>query len=315
MKKNQIQFQHGQSLFSFFKLFGTNEQCEQALFDVRWPDGFRCPECGSQKYCFLRKRHLYQCNCCHYQSSVIAGTIFEATKLPLKTWFLAIYLITQNKDGISTLNLARQLDLSQNSAWLLKHKLMQVMLEEENRHPLKGRVEIDDAYWGGERRGGKRGRGAAAKYPFVAALETTKDNHPIHMKCSAVKGFRKKTISQWAEKSLATGTHVISDGLSAFKGIDEAGFEHEAIVTGGGATSMEILALHWVNIILGNLKNSMHGTYHALNGKHLPRYLAEFNYRFNHRFKLEQLVNQLLRDAARTPPMPERLIKLAEVAW
>ena len=139
--------------------------------------------------------------------------------------------------------------------------------------------------------------------------------YPIHMKCSAVKGFRKKTISQWAEKSLATGTHVISDGLSAFKGIDEAGFEHEAIITGGGATSKEILALHWVNIILGNLKNSIHGTYHALNGKHLPRYLAEFNYRFNRRFKLEQLVNQLLRDAARTAPMPERLIKLAEVAW
>jgi len=78
---------------------------------------------------------------------------------------------------------------------------------------------------------------------------------------------------------------------------------------------MEILALHWVNIILGNLKNSMHGTYHALKGKHLPRYLAEFNYRFNRRFKLAQLVDRLLFDAVRTPPMPCRLVKLAEVAW
>jgi transposase-like protein len=315
MKKNRIQFQHGQSLFSLFKLFGTNEQCEQALFEARWPDGFRCPECGSQEYCLLRERGLYQCNRCHHQTSVIAGTIFEATKLPLKIWMLSIYLISQSKDGISTLNLARQLGISQNSAWLQKHKLMQVMLEEENRHPLNGRVEVDDAYWGGKRHGGKRGRGAAAKYPFVAAVQTTEDGHPIHMKCSAVKGFRQKIISRWAKTLLATGAHVISDGLTAFKGIDEAGFEHDAIVTGGGAASMEILALHWVNIILGNLKNSMHGTYHALKGKHLPRYLAEFNYRFNRRFKLDQLVDRLLFDAVRAPPMPERLIKLAEVAW
>ena len=102
---------------------------------------------------------------------------------------------------------------------------------------------------------------------------------------------------------------------TGFEGIEAAGFEHETIVTGGGAASMEILALHWVNIILGNLKSSIHGTYHALNGEHLPRYLAEFNYRFNRRFKLDQLVDRLLSDAARTPPMPARLIKLAEVAW
>ena len=78
---------------------------------------------------------------------------------------------------------------------------------------------------------------------------------------------------------------------------------------------MEILALQWVNIILGNLKNAMHGTYHAIRGKHLPRYLAEFNHRFNRRFHLDQLVDQLLQDAVRTPPMPQRLVKLAEVAW
>jgi len=189
------------------------------------------------------------------------------------------------------------------------------MLEEENRHPLSRRVELDDVYWGGGRPGGKRGRGAAAKYPFVAALETTEEGHPIRMKCSAVDGFRKRTLLRWAETMLASGAHVISDGLNAFKGIDEAGFEHESIVTGGGAASMDILALQWVNIILGNLKSSIHGTYHALKGKHLPRYLAEFNYRFNRRFKLDQLVDRLLRDAVRTPPMPARLIKLAEVAW
>jgi len=315
MKKNMVQFQHGESLFSFIKRFGSDQLCNQALFGIRWPDGFRCPECGADEYCFLSERRLYQCNRCHHQTSVIAGTLFEATKLPLKIWFLGMYLITQSKDGISSLNLARQLGTSQNSAWLMKHKLMQAMLEKENCQPLDGRVEIDDAYWGGVRRGGKRGRGAPAKHPFIAAVETNEERHPIHMKCSVVNGFRKQTVARWADKLLTGESHVFSDGLNAFNGIDDAGIAHTAIVTGGGAASMEILALQWVNIILGNLKNSIHGTYHSIRGKHLPRYLAGFNYRFNRRFELDRIVDRLLQDVVRTPPMPERLVKLAEVAW
>ncbi len=315
MKKNMVQFQRGEGLFSFLARYGTNEQCETVLFETRWPDEFCCPECGGHDHCYLRSKRLYQCNRCHHQTAVTARTIVESTKLPLKTWFLAMYLVTQSKDGISSLSLARHLGISQNSAWLLKHKLMQVMLERENQQPLAGRIELDDAYWGGKRRGGKRGRGAPGKHPFVAAVQTTEDGHPIRMKCSAVPGFRKDTIERWCRKLLAQGSHVVSDGFSPFDGIDKAGFSHEKIVTGGGAASVEILALQWINTMLGNIKNSLHGTYHAFRGKHLPRYLAEFNYRFNRRFELNRLVDRLLYVAVRTPPMPARLIELAEVAW
>ena len=315
MKKNMVQFQRGEGLFSFLARYGTNEQCETVLFNTRWPDEFCCPECGGHDYCYLRSKRLYQCNRCHHQTSVTARTIFDSTKLPLKTWFLAMYLITQSKDGISSLNLARHLGISQNSAWLLKHKLMQIMLERENEQPLAGRIELDDAYWGGARRGGKRGRGAPGKYPFVAAVQTTEDGRPIRMKCSAVPGFRQNTIERWCRKLLVQGSHVVSDGFSPFDGIDKAGFSHEKIVTGGGAASVKILALQWINTILGNIKNSLHGTYHAFRGKHLPRYLAEFNYRFNRRFELNRLVDRLLYVAVRTPPMPARLVELAEVAW
>jgi hypothetical protein len=315
MKKNMIQFQHGESLFSIMKRFGSEEQCRAALFNIRWPSGYRCPECGGDAYCYLKQRRLYQCNRCHHQTSLLSGTLFEATKLPLKVWFMGIYLISQSKDGISTLNLARHLGISQNSAWLLKHKLMQAMLEEEMSHPLHGRVELDDAYWGGERHGGKRGRGAPGKHAFIAAVETTDDGHPLRMKCSAVPGFRKPIVQRWAQHLVRKDAHAISDGLSAFKGVADAGIHHTPIVTGGGAASMEILALQWVNIMLGNLKNALHGSYHAFRGKHLPRYLAEFNYRFNRRFRLDLITDSLLRDAVRTPPMPQRLVKLAEVAW
>lgn len=315
MKKNKVQFQHGESLFSFINRLGNDSQCREIIFKIRWPNGFKCPECGAQTYCFLQKRHLYQCNECHYQTSLIANTLFEATKLPLKIWFLGIYLVSQSKGGISTLHLARQLGISQNSAWLMKHKLMQTMLERENSSQLNGRVEVDDAYWGGKQSGGKRGRGASGKYPFIIAVETTEEYHPIHIKCSAVNGFRKQTIKDWAKKLLSVGSHVISDGLNAFNGIDAADIKHTVIVTGGGAASMEIIALQWVNTILGNLKNSFRGAYHKICDKHLPRYLAEFSYRFNNRFELDKIADQLIRDVINTPPFPGWMVKLAEVAW
>jgi len=171
MPKNQVQFQRGMSLREFMARYGTREQCEQALFGWRWPRGFVCPECGHTGYCTLRCRRLFQCNGCGRQTSVTAGTLFADSKLALDVWFLAMHLITQAKSGLSSLELSRQLGISQNSAWLMKHKLMQAMLERDGARPLAGRVQLDDAYWGGRRRGYKRGRGTRGKTPFVAAVE------------------------------------------------------------------------------------------------------------------------------------------------
>lgn len=159
MRKNQVQFQRGTSLHEFMVRYGTSEQCERALFCWRWPRGFVCPECGHSGHCPLKSRRLFQCNGCARQSSVTAGTVFAGSKLPLTVWFLAVHLITQAKNGISSLALTRQLGISQNSAWLLKHKLMQAMLKREATRQLSGWVQIDDAYWGGRRRGYKRGIG------------------------------------------------------------------------------------------------------------------------------------------------------------
>lgn len=109
MPKNKIQFQKGLSLKKFLQLCGTNEQCQKLLFRFRWPAGFACPLFGETRYCEIKTRNLYQCVFCRYQCSLIAGPLFSSTKLPLTTWFLAIYFITQSKDGISSLNLARTL--------------------------------------------------------------------------------------------------------------------------------------------------------------------------------------------------------------
>ena len=151
------------------------------------------PGCGRQKHCVIKTRNLYQCTSCRRQTSLIAGTIFASTKVPLRTWFRAMYHLTQSKGGISSLALGRRLGVTQNTAWKLKHKLMQVMRERDAGKRLTGRVEIDDAYLGGERSGGKRGRGAPGKTPIIVAMETTPEGQPVRLKLrrSTASGARR----------------------------------------------------------------------------------------------------------------------------
>jgi hypothetical protein len=315
MPKNQVQFQRGLSLREFMVKYATTEQCEQALIAWRWPRGFACPDCGHTGHCMLERRHLLQCHACRRQTSVTAGTIFAATKLPLEVWFLAMHLIGQSKNGISSLELARQLGISQNSAWLIKHKLMQTMLEREGATPLSGQVQIDDAYWGGRRRGYKRGRGTRGKTPFVAAVQLAPDGQPHRISLNRIRGFRSRQIARWSQARLAAGTAVQSDGLSCFRAVSTNGCSHQPTVISGPHPNLRRRTFIWLDTVLGNVKNAIHGTYHAIRSKHLPRYLAEFCYRFNRRYDLAGLLARLATAATQTPPMPYRLVKLAEAHW
>jgi len=312
MSKNKVQFQKGYSLVDFIKDYGTEEQCSQALFKWRWPNGFCCPDCGSGRYTVIKTRSLYQCSKCHHQTSVTSGTIFDSTKLALTTWFMAIHLITQAKTGLSALALKRQIGVSYNTAWSMKQKIMQVMKERDDSKPLSGVIQLDDVYWGGERRGGKRGRGSENKTPFVAAVALNDKGHPISMNMNVVKGFQSAEIARWAKQHLAPGSLVYTDGLACFSTVLSAGCHHYTIVTGGGPQSVTREEFAWVNTMIGNVKRAINGTYHAINPNHLPRYLAEFCYRFNRRFQLDDMLPRLAYVAVRTPPMPGRLLKLAE---
>jgi len=313
MAINKIQFQEGYSLFELFKDYGTDEQCRQALFKWKFPDGFVCPECGSKTYCTLKNRNLYQCNHCHHQTSATCGTIFDSTKLPLNKWFMAIHLITQMKTAISALELRRQIKVSYKTAWKMKQKIMQVMKERVDSKPLSGIIQLDDVYWGGEHRGGSRGRGSENKKPFLAAVSTNEEGHPIAMNFNVVEGFRSEQIEQWATKHLKPGSIVYSDGLNCFPAVKNAGCKHIRYVTGGGPKSVDKVEFIWVNTMIGNIKNAMRGSYHSINSRHLPRYLAEFCYRFNRRFDLRQMMPRFMYIAVRTPPMTGKLLKMAEL--
>ena len=313
MARNKVQFQKGLSEARFDELYGTEALCREAVFGWRWPQGFVCPECGDREFCLVKTRDLYQCATCRRQTSLIAGTIFASTKVGLRTWFRAMYHLTQTKGGVSSLELGRRLGVTQTTAWKIKHKLMQVMMERDAGKPLAGRIEIDDAYLGGERSGGKRGRGASGKTPIVAAVETTAEGKPVRIKLRRVEGFRRKAIEALARRNFDPASTVFSDGLACFAGVADAGCEHRPIVTGSGRKAVLTPAFKWVNTVLGNIKAAMVGTYRAVRAKHVPRYLAEFEYRFNRRYQLETMITRLAYVSVRTAPMPYRLLKLADV--
>lgn len=314
MPKNKIQFQKGLSLQRFQELFGTETQCREKLYQAKWPGGYRCPKCKHDHSYQLKSRPLYQCCKCKHQTSLLSGTIFASSKIPLTIWFLAIFLITQSKEGISNLNLRRFLSISDNAAWRIKHKLQHVMKTADDALPLSGLIQIDDVYWGGKR-GGKRGRGAAGKTPFVAALSRNQEGHPIHIRFTRVAGFKSEEMVRWSKKHLKNNQVIFSDGLACFRSFETAGHHHWAIKTDGYKTPTPKRFFSWLNTIIGNIKNSIRGTYHGIGHKHLPRYLAEFSYRFNRRFDLPKMVGNLIYHSAQTSPMPQWRLELAEDWW
>jgi ISXO2-like transposase domain/Transposase zinc-ribbon domain len=295
----------GLSEAAFRERFGTEDACRRVLFEMRWREGLTCPACGHRGFCQLKTRRLFQCNRCKKQVRLTAGTVLQDTKLPLTTWFAAIYHLTQSKVGISSIELGRRLGVEQGTAWLMKHKLMRAMASREAAKPkLSGRVEVDDAYLGGERPGGKRGRGAAGKTPIVAAVETTPERKPRRLRLSVVKGFRKKEVERIAKRDFAPGTTVVSDGLSCWPAVEKAGCEHFPIVTGSGKRAATWTPFRWVNTTLGNIKTAIAGTYHHVSPKHAQHYLTSFAYRFNRRRQLDSIVERLAWAAVRTGPHP-----------
>lgn len=318
MAKNKVQFQKGMSEHQFAERFGTEEQCRAALFSWRWPNGFECPRCRGEVYSEITSRRLYQCAACRRQVSLTAGTIFHASKLPLTQWFRAMYHLGQCKNGISALELSRRLGVAYNTAWMLHHKLMQVMVQREERTPLDGHVHLDDAYIGGARSDGTTGRGASGKTPFLAAVQIAGDGKPHRVKFSRVADFSQKSVRQWAGRHLAPGCRVHSDAWPGFAVLAAAGHAHSVTRTSAAGTGQtrkraaDNPTFRWLNTVLGNLKTSLRGTFHAIAAHYVPRYLAQAQYRFNRRYDLDAILPRLANAAIQTQPWPLHQLTKAE---
>lgn len=312
MPMNRVQFQKGMSLGEFMRRYATQEECEKELEAQRWPEGFKCPECGSCEYSNFRRGRLlyYQCCKCRHQASLIAGTVMESSKLELRLWFQAAYVLSQAKNNVSALELMRHLGVCYQTAWSLKHKLMEAMQRRESTRTLGGTVQMDEAFLGGEASGS---RGRKGKVPLLAAVSATADGKP-HQVCLSQQPATGEDVAVFCLNTLEPGSTVVSDGAPSFNYAKwNAVAKHKAIVTGGGKQGCEIPELKAINTVLSNLKTAIAGTYHSFKfAKYTSRYLAEFQYRFNRRFDLKTLMQSLIRAAAHCKPTPVPMLRMAE---
>ena len=291
------------NLREFDARFGSEEACRQYLNELRWPDGFRCPGCGSDKSWPVRGV-LRQCNCCGRQTSVTAGTIFQDTRTPLRLWFQAMWWMTTQKNGASALGLQRVLGLKQyQTAWTWLHKLRSAMVR-PGRDLLSGRVEVDESYLGGLEEG-LRGRLTETKALIaVAAQEEGTRIGRIRLRC--IPDASAESLHPFIQESIAPGSIVHTDGWRGYSGLAAKGYVHQVTILKGKKQSASDL-LTRVHRIISLLKRWLMGTHQgAVSHKHLDYFLDEFTFRFNRRKSNSRgkLFYRLLQQAVAVGPSP-----------
>lgn len=298
---------------TFLERFGTDEQCRDHLIRARWREGFRCTGCGHARCHPLRARLALECAACGKQHSYMAGTIFEQTKTGLSRWFLAIWLVTSSKGGISAMELQRQMGFgSYQTAWSWLHKIRRAMVA-PGRAPLAGRVEADETLIGGPR-SGKPGRGAEGKTVVAGAVEARRGKAPGRrlgrLRMQAVPDASAANLGGFLDRNLARPTAIITDGWKGYAGLESKGFAHEAInlSRSWGDATLRLPAIH---LVFGLAKRWLMGTHHgAVGRKHLQAYLDEYVFRFNRRTakSIAHRFARLVEHAVLTPPTTYRNI-------
>jgi transposase-like protein len=298
---------------SFQARFGTDEQCRDYLFEARWRDGFRCTGCGHGDAWRHKKRLIDECVACGKQHSLLAGTIFEQTKTGLARWFLAIYLVTSSKGGISAMELKRQLGFaSYGTAWTWLHKIRRAMVVQD-RKPLGQRVEADETYVGGARPG-KAGRGAGGKTLVAGAVETgrgkARGRRLGRLRLARLPDASAASLEGFLAANVARPAAVATDGWRGYLGLPDAGYGHEPVNLSAswGDAALRLPAIH---LVFSLAKRWLLGTHHgAVSAKHLPAYLDEYVFRFNRRTakRISHGFARLVEQAVQTRPSTYRAI-------
>lgn len=300
-----------QTLLEFQEMFDTEEACEAYLAAWRWPQGFRCPRCEGEGAWRIARRRLYQCKTCRHQASVTAGTALHRSKLSLRVWFWAIFLVGRHKKGISALQLQSDLGIgSYRTAWLLLHKI-RACFGESTRFPLKDLVEVDETLVGAKGKGDAPGKAPGKKAIVVAAVEVRqaaagkKRLAMGSLRMAHVPDYTGKSLAGFVRDHVAEGAVIHTDGWGAYEQLERAGYSREKFISSaqprGAAHELALKAIHTV---FGNLKVWLAGRYHGVSRKYLPSYLAEFTYRFNRRRTPPDLFGWVMRRLVRSGPTP-----------
>jgi transposase-like protein len=284
--------------------FPDENACADYLARHRWPEGFRCPRCPSEKGWKLdAKPWTWECAGCHRQTSVTSGTIMHRTHLPLRTWFLAAHLVATHSNGISALQLQAQVGVgSYKSAWFLLHRLRKAMVNPE-REGLAGVIEIDETSIPYRTKdqpvAGGHGRSPIGKLVVAGAVEVYDDGTPGRIRLRVIPNFKQVTLHGFVEGSTLPGSVISTDGNPSYNGVPDR--KHYVKVIGDLPAHV---FMPWIHRVFSNLKRWGLGTYHGFRARYLQAYLDEFTFRWNRRKWRAASFETILGIGMRVGPMP-----------
>lgn len=271
------------SLFEMMEAFPDEQSCIDHLMSIRWKTGAHCPHCGSTKVYHFKDKRNHKCGDCKKRFSIKVGTIFEDSKIPLRKWFMAIWLVTTHKKGVASTTLAKDISVTQKTAWFILHRLRHAARTRSFNRPLDGVVEVDETFVGGKEKNKhvkkrqKKGRGPTGKAVVFGALERNGELQTFHL-------TSLKQVKEAVKRHVSEGAILVSDEYPGYKGLSKTYF-HQTVKHSAGEYAHTGNFYH-INSIEGawsHIKRQIYGIHHWISDKHLGRYLAEMTWRYNRR--------------------------------
>jgi len=295
------------TLGEFDEWFASEAACVEFLTRVRWAGGFVCPGCGAE-FAWRTARGEFRCSRCQRQTSATAGTIFEGTRKPLRTWFQAMWYVTNQKQGVSALGLQRALGLgSYQTAWAWLHKLRRAMVR-PGRDQLTVEVEVDETYVGGAEAGvvGRK----TLKKSIVAVCAETRGRATGRIRMACVPDLSEESLIPFVTATVCGGAVVRTDGWRSYNGLARVGYDHRPtnISASGDPAHVVMPRVHRVAALLDRWWLGTHQG--AIRAQHLDYYLDEFTFRFNRRTARARglLFYRLLQQALDVDPVPYKVL-------
>ncbi len=283
------------NLLTLMDRYGNDAECRAVLERLRWPAGVACPRCGTADVWALKERPVYRCSGCSYDFSVTSGTIMHDSHLPLRKWFVAIYLMCESKKGVSALQLHRTLGVARRTAWYLAHRIREAMANDPLEGPtLLGVVEVDETLVGGKARG--KGHGFRGNKFWVAGA-IQRDGQ---VRLERVDNVRRKTLHGFIGRTVRDEASAIyTDELKSYLGIGDADTRHETVNHSADEWVVGDVHTNSIEGVWSLFKRSLMGSFHKVSMKHIDRYLSELEWRFNNRDN-ERIFIDTLRRIVRT---------------
>lgn len=299
---------HFKSLFELLRAIPDEQAAIDHFTAIRWRNGAFCPLCGSTRVYHFSDKRTHKCGDCRKRFSIKVGTIFQDTKIPLQKWFMAVWMLTSHKKGIASTTLARDIDVTQKTAWFMLHRLRHAALTESFNAPLQGEVEVDETYVGGKaanrHRGDPKNRpGLAGKIPVIGALE--RGGRAV---AAVIPNTTTATLDGFVRSCVAPGSFVATDEHSGYRFLNGT-YKHAFVRHTAGEYVEGDCHTNGIEGFWAILKRQIIGIHHYVSPKHLNRYVNEVTWRFNRRENEEApRVNALLAAADCEPLRYRELI-------